>query len=546
MSDERIGVKEKKELENLQSQEADTRRAMLSMLEDLQEQKELIARSNEEWINAFDAIDDAVMLHDPQYRIMRVNRAYKELSGAQKYKEIINRPYYEVFPKLGFPMHTCNQSVLSGQEEVEEFTLDDGRIYRSRTYPVLGPSGSYAYGVHLFEDVTHLRAKERKIEELNATLRLISHCNEILVRSLSERGLIEEICDEIVKDGRYDFAGIFWERDDSIRCDYHASTTEYLDAIGTVELRGEKYKDCPIVVGIEEQRLISINDVAHDSKWSDVLKYHREICPATPYGMEGAMLILPLGDNGDRGAFVIYTRHPNVLNEVRTNLFSELADDVNYGIHTLRLRERYAEVYADRANKLVQLKESLDGIIHSVALMVEARDPYTAGHQNRVSDLAAMIAEKLGWDADRIEGLKLAGIVHDIGKIQIPAEILTKPTKLSNLEYEMIKTHSQTGYDILKDIHFPWPIAKMIYQHHECLDGSGYPLGLKGDEILMEAKILTIADVVEAMASHRPYRASLGMDTAMEEIQKYRGIRYDPDIVDACVELFKKDGYQLV
>lgn len=151
----------------------------------------------------------------------------------------------------------------------------------------------------------------------------------------------------------------------------------------------------------------------------------------------------------------------------------------------------------------------------------------------------------MGLDEKRIEGIRLGGLVHDIGKIKIPAEILSKPTKLTELEYEMIKTHPQTGYEILKEIKFPWPIAQMIQQHHEHIDGSGYPNGTKGEELLLESKILTVADVVEAMASHRPYRAALGIDFALEEIERYKGVFYDTDVVDACIKLFKEDGYIL-
>jgi PAS domain S-box-containing protein len=510
------------------------------------EQKLLIEASNKEWIDAFDAIQDAVMLHNKGCNIIRVNRAYKELTGVQKYKEIIGRPYYEVFPKLKSPMHTCNESVRSGQEGIEEFILDDGRIFRSRTYPIVDERGEYSYGIHLFEDITEVRRKEEEIREFNATLHLISRCNKILVRSLNTGGLIKDLCNEIIKDEAYDFTGIFLKREGSVLCHYHASTTEYLDEITEVNLIDEHYRDFPVIVAIKEQQLICINDISHDPKWSDVMKRHSEICPAAPYDMEGAMLILPLKDDENSGALVIYTRHPNWFDDMRTGLFNELSDDVNYSIHTLRLREQYTQVSTDRANVLIQLKESLEGTIQSIGLMVEARDPYMAGHQNRVSALAVAIGKKIGMDDNRIEGLKLAGIVHDIGKIRLPSEILTKPTKLNYLEYEMIKTHPQIGYDILKDIHFPWPIAQMIYQHHERLDGSGYPNGLKGDEILLEAKILIVADIVEAMASHRPYRASLGIIMAMEEIEKYKGIYYDPVVVDTCVELFENDGYELL
>jgi HD-GYP domain-containing protein (c-di-GMP phosphodiesterase class II) len=166
------------------------------------------------------------------------------------------------------------------------------------------------------------------------------------------------------------------------------------------------------------------------------------------------------------------------------------------------------------------------------------RDPYTSGHQQRVAKLAVAIATKLSLPANEIHGLYLAGIVHDVGKINIPAEILNKPGKLSKPEFQLIQGHVQAGYDIIKGVDFPWPIAEMIRQHHERLDGSGYPQGLKADEILKEAKILAVADVVEAMMSHRPYRPALGLDAALSEIEKNKSRLYDPKVVDACHQVF--------
>ncbi len=193
--------------------------------------------------------------------------------------------------------------------------------------------------------------------------------------------------------------------------------------------------------------------------------------------------------------------------------------------------------------------ERLEGIlfqtIGAIASTVEARDPYTAGHQHRVADIAGAIAREMGLSAEHIHGLYLAATIHDLGKIRIPAEILSKPGGLSQIEYEMVKGHPQTGYDIVKHIEFPWPIAQMVLQHHERLDGSGYPQGLKGEQILLEAKILAVADVVEAMSSHRPYRASLGVETALTEISKNRGRLYDPAVVDNCINLLREKRLEL-
>jgi response regulator RpfG family c-di-GMP phosphodiesterase len=191
-----------------------------------------------------------------------------------------------------------------------------------------------------------------------------------------------------------------------------------------------------------------------------------------------------------------------------------------------------------------KLQKTMEGTINTIGNIVEVKDPYTAGHQQRVSQLAVHIAQELNLPQNKIEGIRIASLVHDIGKISVPADILNKPTKLTDIEFSLIKDHPQTGHDILKSIEFPWPIAQIVLQHHERLNGSGYPNKLKGDEILLEAKIICVADVVEAMSSHRPYRPALGIDAALEEISKNKGILYDTEAADACIKLFKKKEFK--
>ena len=190
------------------------------------------------------------------------------------------------------------------------------------------------------------------------------------------------------------------------------------------------------------------------------------------------------------------------------------------------------------------LKKTLNDAINTMVKIVEMRDPYTSGHQERVANLAIAIAQEMKFDDVQIENLRMAAIIHDIGKIYVPSDILNKPGKLKDLEMQLIKTHSQYGYDIVKSMDFPCAIAEAVLQHHERLDGSGYPNGLRGEEILLEAKILAVADVVEAMASHRPYRPALGIDKALEEISKNKGRLYDPDVADACLKLFNSGKFE--
>ncbi|MBI5602554.1 MAG: HD domain-containing protein [Deltaproteobacteria bacterium] len=204
---------------------------------------------------------------------------------------------------------------------------------------------------------------------------------------------------------------------------------------------------------------------------------------------------------------------------------------------------RRKEAEKKLSESLESLRKAIGTTIQVMVAAVETKDPYTAGHQKRTTDLARAIASEMGLPQDRIEGIRMAGAIHDIGKLSVPAEILSKPTKLSAIEFSLIKEHSKYGYAILKEVESPWPLADMILQHHERMDGSGYPQGLKGEDILLEARIIAVADVVEAIASFRPYRPALGIEAALEEIEKNAGVMYDKEVVVSCLRLFRERGF---
>jgi len=199
----------------------------------------------------------------------------------------------------------------------------------------------------------------------------------------------------------------------------------------------------------------------------------------------------------------------------------------------------------DIEKNVERLGAALQSTIDAMAVIVESKDPYTSGHQKRVMAIAVAIAEELNLDEDKISGIRMAAMIHDIGKISVPAEILSKPGQLTDIEFGMIKAHPEAGYNILKNIEFMYPVAQIVYQHHEKMDGSGYPRGLSGNDILVEARIITVADVVEAMATNRPYRPSLGIAEALKTIRRDRGTLYDPEAVDACLKLFEEKGLYL-
>jgi len=281
------------------------------------------------------------------------------------------------------------------------------------------------------------------------------------------------------------------------------------------------------------------------------LDFSRDVLKQQP---EAAIVMVTAVDDPDLAATALKMGvYGYIIKPFKTN---ELVINITNALHRRDL-EIQNRLYQENLEKMVQerteelqatlndLRKAMQGIIHVMVLTIESRDPYTAGHQHRVTLLASTLAQEMGLSEKDVEGVKMASLIHDLGKISVPSEILSKPGKLTEIEFSLVKTHPQSGYEILKNITLPWPIAQIVLQHHERLDGSGYPLGLKDKEILLEAKIIGVADVVEAMASHRPYRPALGIEKALEEISQNKGLLYDSKVVDTCIKLFTEKGFKL-
>jgi putative nucleotidyltransferase with HDIG domain len=237
---------------------------------------------------------------------------------------------------------------------------------------------------------------------------------------------------------------------------------------------------------------------------------------------------------------IVYAARANAFEAAPIDVFQRLSEQIVHGVHALEQQSALHTGLVDLAKAQKQLAEALSAAVTAIVTAMEMRDPYTAGHESRVAEIACAIAKEMGFGEHQLHGLRMAAMVHDIGKISIPSEILTKPGKLSKEEYDLIKTHPEAGYSILRDIPFTWPVAEIVRQHHEKLDGSGYPYGLKVDAILPEAKILAVADIVEAMASDRPYRPKLGLEVALAEIKALSGTLLDADVVRVCTDLFRE------
>ena len=383
---------------------------------------------------------------------------------------------------------------------------------------------------------------EKELIRVTRALKALSSCTETLIRAVNVSEFLKEICCDIVSDGGYRLAWIgFAEHDEQktvrpvAQCGYGDG---YLDAVNITWADTERGKG-PAGTAIRTGRPVIAKDIPTSQSFTP---WRSE---AVKRGYASAIALPLISKNTTLGSLNIYASEPDAFDEDEVKLLNELANNVAYGIGALEMRSKREQAEADLKESFEKLKKALNGTVYALTEILQRRDPYTAGHQGRVAELACAIAQEMGLSEDRIEGIRMAGLLHDIGKIYVPSEILARPGRISSLETDIIETHVQVGYEILKTIEFPWPVVETVLQHQERLDGSGYPSGLRGDDILLEARILAVADVVEAMSSHRPYRPTLGMDMALKEISDFRGVRYDADVVDACLRLFNEKGYKI-
>ncbi|MBI1173965.1 MAG: GAF domain-containing protein [Sideroxydans sp.] len=398
------------------------------------------------------------------------------------------------------------------------------------------------YGLNIVRDITQRKKTEAELLRLNRVHRTLSEGNRTMLHARSEQELMENICNVITTSGGYALAWIgLAQHDESKSIDAAAIAGTGKDYVESLRLTWDDRPNGRGPAGTAVRT--GQTQISHDIQNDPCMIPWKE--KAAQYGYVSS-IALPLIENEMTiGVLVIYSSEPEAFSTGEVSLLENVANDLAFGIVALHMRNERDHAIQERQQHAEQLRASLEDTLQAIAATMETRDPYTAGHQHRVAHLALAIAHELGLPEEQIHGIQLAAIVHDIGKIRIPAEILSKPGKLTNIEYRLIRVHPQAGYDILKGIKFPWPIAQAVLQHHERMDGSGYPQGLKGEKILFEARILAVADVIESMSSHRPYRPGLGIEAALEEIEHHRGIRYDPQVVDSCLTLFRERGYHL-
>lgn len=496
--------------------------------ESLEQAQRIAQLGNWDW----DIVQGTLWWSDEIYRIFGLERQEFEAT----YEAFLGRIHPE-------DRQAVMDAVDNALENDDPYSIDhrilrpDGteRVVHEQAKLFRNDKGEPVRMVGTVQDVTELRHSEMVLQRTNRALRTLSACNEALVRAEDEPQLLDNICRIIVELGDYRLAWVGYAQSDGqktvrpvARAGYDAGYVDRVAASWAKTLRGLG----PVGQAIRQAEPVAVRDVASDENFGP----WREAALEHGYASLAALPIMT--DDTVLGTLTLYSSTPDAFDKEEFALLQELANDLGYGIGALRIK-------ADREQAVNRLREMLYATIEAMALTIEKRDPYTAGHQYRVAMLAAEIGAEMELEQERIEGLRLAGQIHDIGKIYIPAEILTRPGRLSEMEFELIKAHTTVGYEIVRDIPFPWPVARMVREHHERLDGSGYPDGLSDEQILFESKILAVADVVEAIASHRPYRAALGIDVALEEIETLSGSKYDPGVVDACLRLFRDKGFEL-
>jgi len=508
-------------------------------------QAEAALRGSEVRLKAiFDAAADGIVLADTETRkFVAANASLCQMLG-YKLDELLNLGAPDIHPAEALP-HVMRQFELQANAEIG-VTQDmpvkrkDGSIFFADINATPVTLGGKDCLLGIFRDVTERKRTDEELRRLNWALRALGQSNSALVHPGTEEELFQACCDAIAGTGGYPLAWIGLAIGDPARSVVIAAAAG--EAIEYMQDFEVSWGDTPHGRG-PTGTAIRTGETQVTNNFAKSDAYLPRIESARAQGLASS-ISLPIRANGGAvGALMIYSREVDAFGRPEVELFEQLAADIGYGIASRRTHGERDQLQRDQLLGAERMKNALIATIGAMALTVEKRDPYTAGHQQRVAALCVAIGRRLDFTENRLEGLRLGATIHDIGKIYVPAEILNRPGKLSAPEFEIIKSHPQVGYDIVKDVQFPWPVRDMILQHHERLDGSGYPQGLKGEQIILEARIIAVADVVEAMSSHRPYRPGLGLDAALAQLRKDAGTKLDAQVVDACELLFREQGF---
>lgn len=469
-----------------------------------------------------EAVPSPAFIIDKNFKVLEANNLVLKVIGKKK-AEVVGRKCYDVLCEKRKPLLDCPAfQILSMKKPqrlkkvVEVKRLN--RTFKINVTPIVGRDGNVEKFIFIMTDITEAKKVEIALRSLY----------KIMVEIYNQKGLpemmerVREALGKIMN--TENFFVILYEKEDQLSFPYYIGEKQRQEVLEEEEklIRNTLKSGVPV--------FLTLQDIKRKIRGGFVkeTKLPPKVWIGVPLKMKGRII----------GLMVLQSyKKENALTRSDVYILELISEEI-----ALAVEMKKAEEERQKAQK--KLRDALNKTIEAMAIAIEKRDPYTAGHQRRVAELSVAIAREMGLSEDRTEGIRFGAMIHDIGKIQVPLEILSKPGRLTEAEYEIIKTHPEAGYEIIREIEFPWPIDKIVLQHHERLDGSGYPLGLKDGEIILEARIVAVADVVEAMSSHRPYRPAVGIEKALEEIERYKGRHYDPEVVDACIRLFKEKGFR--
>lgn len=491
---------------------------------------------------------DAIYIADLDTEILQdMDPAAEALSGYSR-EELVGQHF-----TLLHPEDERDQILDIFQTRPFSDTVVDGfhlRRKNAESIPVAIAAQSFEFNgrrlaVGIYWDITQIGTHKHLLCTQNWALSAYAQAALALGRARSSQELFQALCEAVTNESAYLLAWVGIGEDDpgkrvriaAIAGDGHARS--FLEELKLSWSEDNPTGASPACICIRTRTPQVVEDYQTASIPSVWLEH------ATLLGIHSSVSIPFSVQDGWRGALVIYSAHASAFTPEAITVFQNLAEQIAYGIHALDQEQRLTAERQLLAKAEKQLVEALSSMVAPIIAATELRDPYTAGHQSRVAELAYAIAKEMGWTENRMQGLKVAAMVHDIGKISIPAAFLTKPTRLSAAERAMINSHSENGYAILRNIPFPWPVAEIVRQHHEKLDGSGYPFGLKGDAILPEARVLAVADIVEAMSTFRPYRPAYDIETVLKDIESRAGRELDAEAVRVCASLFREKHFVL-
>lgn len=526
------------------------RRTVRRKTEQLRRRNAALAESEAKYRNLFESAADAVVLIRSE-RLVDANPAMLRMFGFTDRQALQTLKLDDIFPATQpdgeLSRSAADRYIREAYDSGYAFfewlhRRADGTLFPAEVTLVPMQANNATLLQATIRDISRRKQNQARLLQLNRALQTLSSVNHILVHAHNETDLLDTICRTIVEEGGYRLAWVGFAEEDEARTVRPVAQfgfdEGYLDTL-RISWQEDEYGNGPTGTAIRSGKPSIVSDIQTDPHFAP----WRERAEQLGYT---SSIALPLHNDGDSfGALNIYSSEPGAFAEEELALLQELAEDIAFGVQNQRMRREHEQLEEERQRHRERLQNSLLQTIQAITLMVEKRDPFTAGHQRRAAHLAEAIARELQLDPDRIEGIRFGAMIHDIGYIYVPAEILNRPGPLSGFERNIIRTHSQVGYDIVKDIDFPWPVAQMILQHHERLDGSGYPEGLKGEAIMLEARILAVVDVIEAMLSHRPFRPALNMNDVTQELNQNRGIKYDERVIDASLRLINEKGYTL-